>query len=132
MQPRVQFLDHLVLTVADIEASCQFYQNALGMVPTQFTPADGSTRWALCFGAQKINLHPAGKEYAPKANHPTPGSADLCFLSEQTVTDWQDHFAAQGIAIEEGPVQRTGATGPILSLYIRDPDKNLIEISNQI
>lgn len=132
MQPSVQFLDHLVLTVADMEATCQFYQNVLGMVPKQFTPADGSPRWALSFGNQKINLHPAGKEYAPKANRPTPGSADLCFLSEQTVSDWQDHFSARGIEIEEGPVRRTGATGPILSLYIRDPDKNLIEISSRI
>lgn len=132
MLPSVQFLDHLVLTVADIQATCQFYQNALGMLPMQFTPADGSARWALRFGAQKINLHLAGQEFAPKADLPTPGSADLCFLSEQPVSDWQVHFASQGIAIEEGPVQRSGATGPILSLYIRDPDKNLIEISNQI
>lgn len=127
--PTVAALDHLVLTVADIAATLRFYEEGLGMQAEQFTPADGSTRWALKFGAQKINLHQAGGEFEPKARTPLPGSADLCFLTETPLTDWLVHLTAQGIASEEGPVPRTGATGPILSLYVRDPDGNLIEIS---
>lgn len=130
--PTVTSLDHLVLTVADIEVSCGFYERVLGMQAQQFKPASGPARWALAFGQQKINLHQAGREFEPKAQHPTKGSADLCFLSETPLTAWQDHFEDLGVQIEEGPVHRTGATGPILSVYIRDPDQNLIEISNQI
>ncbi len=132
MPPSVLFLDHLVMTVADIPKTIQFYETILGMQATQFTPTDGTTRWALSFGAQKINLHPLGGEFDPKAERPTPGSADLCFLSEQPLETWQAHLAAHRITIEEGPVPRTGATGPIQSLYIRDPDLNLIEISNRV
>ncbi|MDV4144518.1 VOC family protein [Shimia sp. FJ5] len=130
MTPSLASLDHLVLTVADIPATCRFYEDVLGMTATRFSPADGSTRWALSFGAQKINLHRAGAEFDPKAAFPTPGSADLCFLSKTPVSEWQDHLAAKDIPIEDGPITRTGATGPILSIYIRDPDGNLIEISN--
>ncbi|MEM9581591.1 MAG: VOC family protein [Pseudomonadota bacterium] len=131
MRPSVTALDHLVLTVADIDATCAFYRDVLGMGVEQFSPADGSTRTALRFGAQKINLHEAGAEFEPKAQRATAGSADLCFLSDQALSDWQTHLAAQSIAVIDGPVARTGATGPILSLYIRDPDGNLIEISNR-
>ncbi len=131
MPPSISFLDHLVLTVADIPKTIHFYETVLGMQSTEFTPADGSTRWALAFGTQKINLHPAGGEFDPKSEHPTPGSADLCFLSDQPLSEWQPHLSSHGVQIEEGPVPRTGATGPILSLYIRDPDCNLIEISNR-
>ncbi|MCW8843815.1 MAG: VOC family protein [Rhodobacteraceae bacterium] len=131
MKPNLASLDHLVLTVADIAATCRFYEDVLGMTATRFIPADGSTRWALSFRTHKINLHPAGAEFDPKAARPTPGSADLCFLSETPLATWQDHLATQGIAIENGPITRTGATGPILSIYIRDPDGNLIEISNR-
>ncbi len=127
--PTVTALDHLVLTVADIAATVGFYEDVLGMQAEQFTPADGSTRWALKFGAQKINLHQAGQEFEPKAKTPLPGSADLCFLTETPLDEWQAHLAASGVALEEGPVKRTGARGPILSLYIRDPDGNLIEVS---
>ena len=130
MKPTLATFDHLVLTVTDIPTTCRFYETILGMTATRFTPADGSTRWALSFGAQKINLHLAGAEFDPKATRPTPGSADLCFLSETPLTTWQAHLAANTIPIEDGPVTRTGATGPILSIYIRDPDGNLIEISN--
>ncbi|WP_243613568.1 VOC family protein [Shimia aestuarii] len=130
MTPSLASLDHLVLTVADIPATCRFYEDVLGMTATRFSPADGSTRWALSFGAQKINLHRAGAEFDPKAAFPTPGSADLCFLSKTPVSEWQDHLAAKDIPIADGPITRTGATGPILSIYIRDPDGNLIEISN--
>ncbi|BBU58974.1 virulence protein [Mameliella alba] len=130
MPPAVQSLDHLVLTVADPAATRQFYETVLGMQAERFIPADGSTRWALKFGRQKINLHTAGQEFDPKARRPGPGTADLCFLSETPLAEWQAHLAAQGVTIEEGPLPRTGATGPIRSIYIRDPDGNLIEISN--
>lgn len=129
--PALSSLDHLVLTVADISATVAFYTNVLGMEVEQFHPADGSTRWALKFGSQKINLHPAASPFDPKAANPSPGTADLCFLTQTPLTEWQDHLRNQGITIEEGPVPRTGATGPILSIYIRDPDSNLIEISTQ-
>lgn len=128
--PALSALDHLVLTVADIDQTVRFYRDALGMEAEQFTPADGSTRWALKFGSQKINLHQSGAEFDPKAARPTRGSADLCFLSEIPLTDWRTHLNVLGIAVEEGPVRRTGATGPIVSLYLRDPDGNLLEISN--
>jgi len=123
---RIDHLDHLVLTVANIDASCDFYARALGMGIETF----GEGRKALTFGSQKINLHRAGHEFEPKAGHPTPGSADLCFISTTPLDDIIAHLAATGVAIEEGPVRRTGATGPILSVYFRDPDRNLIEVSN--
>jgi|SRR6056297_332797 len=131
MQPALKTLDHLVLTVSDIDRTVDFYREVLGMTPRQFTPADGSTRWALNFGDQKINLHQAGLAFSPKAKTPLPGSADLCFLSEIPVDAWMVHFAQASVPIESGPVTRTGATGPILSVYIRDPDGNLLEISNK-
>lgn len=130
MPPAVQSLDHLVLTVADLAVTRAFYENVLGMQAQSFSPSDGSTRWALSFGSQKINLHVAGQEFDPKAKHPAPGSADLCFLSVTPLSDWMVHLTALGIRIEDGPVARTGATGPILSIYLRDPDGTLIEISN--
>ncbi|WP_371170390.1 VOC family protein [Aliiroseovarius sp. 2305UL8-7] len=132
MQPNLTALDHLVLTVADIEATIAFYEGILGMRSEQFRPSDGSSRWALSFGSQKINLHPKCGEFDPKAKHPTPGSADLCFLSDTPLEDWISHLEEAEIDIEEGPTSRTGATGPIRSIYVRDPDQNLIEISNHI
>lgn len=125
---KISRLDHLVLTVADIEASIAFYETILGMTAVSF--ADG--RRALSFGAQKINLHPYGREFEPKAGHPTPGSADLCFLTEVPLSEVQAHLAACGVALIEGSVRRTGATGPILSVYFRDPDGNLIEVANRL
>ncbi len=119
-------LDHLVLTVRDIETSCDFYHRVLGMQVITF----GAGRKALKFGNQKINLHAYGKEFEPKAAHPTPGSADLCFLTDQPLAQVQSHLEACGVAVCEGPVERTGANGPILSVYIRDPDDNLLEIAN--
>jgi len=127
--PKINALDHLVLTVADIVVTLRFYEDVLGMQGESFDAADGTIRWALKFGAQKINLHLAGAEFDPKAVHPTPGSADLCFLTDTPLELWQTHLAGMDVAIEEGPVARTGATGAIMSLYIRDPDQNLIEIS---
>mgnify|MGYP001801147462 FL=1 len=125
-------LDHLVLTVADVDQTVAFYRDVLGMVPEQFAPSDGSVRWALKFGAQKINLHVAEAPFEPKAQVATPGSADLCFLSGQPLDAWQAHFDLHGVVVEDGPVERTGATGPIFSLYVRDPDGNLIEVANAV
>ncbi len=119
-------LDHLVLTVRDISAALAFYTSALGMRAVTFS----EDRKALTFGTQKINLHQAGHTFEPKAATPTPGSADLCFLTDEPLDRVAEHFRALGIAIVEGPAIRTGATGPILSVYVRDPDGNLIEISN--
>lgn len=119
-------LDHFVLTVADIEATCAFYQRVLGMEVRSFGPLG---RKALHFGRQKINLHQRGKEFEPKAAHPTPGSADLCFIASGPLDAVIAHLKASDVPIEEGPVDRTGATGPLRSVYIRDPDQNLIEIS---
>ncbi len=123
---RIDHLDHLVLTVADIPASCRFYHDVLGMEVVRF----GEGRTALAFGAQKINLHQAGHEFEPKARRPTPGSADLCLVAATPLEQVQAQLEAAGVAIECGPVARTGATGPILSLYVRDPDDNLVELCN--
>lgn len=127
--PTLAALDHLVLTVADIAATAAFYQNVLGMTPETFQTAQGETRWALRFGQMKINLHQHGAEFEPKSAHPTPGSADLCFITNTPLEDWQRHLSGVSVEIEEGPVPRTGATGPLMSIYVRDPDLNLIEIA---
>lgn len=129
MTPTVVSLDHLVLTVRDISATLAFYTHVLGMRSEPFQPASGPVRQALKFGSQKINLHQAGQEFLPKATAAAPGTADLCFLSDRPLTDWLDHLETCKVAVEDGPVRRTGATGPILSLYVYDPDGNLIEIS---
>lgn len=127
---KITALDHLVLTVADPQATADWYARVLGCVPEVFHPADGSTRLALTFGQQKINLHRAGAEFRPHARVPGPGTADLCFLSDGALSDWIAHLRERDVAVEEGPVSRTGATGPIISIYLRDPDGNLIEVSN--
>ncbi len=123
---KISHLDHLVLTVASIENTCNFYQNVLGFKAITFK----GDRKALQFGNQKINLHQQGNEFEPKALQPTPGSADLCFISDTPISEVVAHLNQLNIQIEEGPVERTGAVHPILSVYIRDPDQNLIEISN--
>ncbi len=125
---RIEVLDHLVLTVADIDRTRDFYERVLGMEPVVF----GEGRHALAFGAQKINLHEAGREFEPKAAAPTPGSADLCFLTNASVAEVVEHLEANSVEIIEGPVRRTGATGPITSVYFRDPDGNLLEVSNRL
>ena len=122
----IERLDHLVLTVASIEATVAFYTRVLGFRVTTF----GEGRVALTFGQQKINLHQAGREFEPKAAQPMPGSADLCLIATTPLFEVIKHLEAQGVTIEEGPVVRTGAKGPITSLYFRDPDQNLIEVSN--
>jgi catechol 2,3-dioxygenase-like lactoylglutathione lyase family enzyme/ketosteroid isomerase-like protein len=121
-------LDHLVLTVRDLDATCDFYRRALGMEVVTF----GQDRRALRFGAQKLNLHPAGGEFDPKAARPTPGSADLCFLTGAPLDAWLGRLHALGVPVIEGPVRRTGALGPIESIYLRDPDGNLLEIARQL
>lgn len=121
-------IDHMVLTVADIEATCRFYAAACGVTVETF----GAGRKALRFGGQKINLHQVGREFEPKALRPTAGSADFCLITSVALNDVVVHLKSRGIAIEEGIVDRTGATGPIRSVYIRDPDDNLVEISNYV
>lgn len=125
---QIDRLDHLVLTVRDIEATCNFYQRVLGMDVITFDAG----RKALQFGGQRINLHQAGKEFEPKAEKPTPGSGDLCFITSVPIAEVVQHITATGVAILEGPVDRTGASGRLLSVYFRDPDSNLIEVSNVI
>ncbi|MYR54938.1 VOC family protein [Streptomyces sp. SID625] len=118
-------LDHLVLTVTDVERTTAFYQQVLGIRPVTF----GQGHRALGFGSSKINLHRAGRERLPPAARPTPGSADLCLVTETPQEQALAHPAACGVPVEKGPVPRTGALGPILSTYLCDPDGNLIEIS---
>jgi catechol 2,3-dioxygenase-like lactoylglutathione lyase family enzyme len=120
-------LDHLVLTVASIDRTVRFYTAVLGMTEVVF----GEGRRALAFGDQKLNLHQAGHEYEPKAARPTPGSADLCFLTDADPAAVGAWLRARGVAVEEGPVSRTGAVGPITSFYFRDPDGNLVELATQ-
>lgn len=124
---KVDSLDHLVLTVKDPDATASFYARVLGMNVINF-----GGRKALRFGEQKINLHQHGKEFEPKAQQPTPGAADLCFITSVPLSQVVDHLASCNVAVIEGPVRRTGAAGPILSVYFRDPDLNLIEVSNRV
>jgi catechol 2,3-dioxygenase-like lactoylglutathione lyase family enzyme len=128
MALRVASLDHLVLTVADIAATRDFYVRILGMKRVSF----GEGREALHFGRQKINLHRAGHEFEPKARHATPGSADICFLVDTPLEEVIAHLVSEGVAIELGPVEKTGAEGSLRSIYLRDPDGNLIELSNRV
>ena len=121
-------IDHLVLTVRDIDRTAQFYQTVLGMQRVSF--AGGRT--ALSFGAQKINLHAAEHPLRPKARHARPGSADLCFIANTSIDRVIDHLNSLAVELEAGPVQRTGAQGPILSVYFRDPDGNLLEVANPL
>jgi catechol 2,3-dioxygenase-like lactoylglutathione lyase family enzyme len=125
---RVQRIDHVVLTVTDLERTLSFYERALGMRAVTF----GAGRRALGFGDQKLNLHQAGREFEPKARLPTSGSADLCFTTDVPLVDVVAHLASAGIAIELGPVAKTGARGPLRSVYFRDPDGNLIEVANEV
>ena len=123
---QIDSLDHLVLTVQDIQTTCEFYSRILGMQVVTF--AEG--RKALQFGNQKINLHQRGKEIEPKAQHPTPGSADLCFLTSMPLEQVIAYLQSQNVALLLSPVERTGATESLVSLYFRDPDGNLLEVSN--
>ena len=122
---KINKIDHLVLTVKDIEKSCSFYTKMLGMEAVNF----GQGRKAVAFGDQKINFHQVGNEIEPKALQPTPGSGDLCFITESPLSEVISHLQSCGVEIIEGPVKRSGAAGPLISVYIRDPDQNLIEIA---
>jgi catechol 2,3-dioxygenase-like lactoylglutathione lyase family enzyme len=125
---KIQRIDHLVLTVKNIDISCDFYTQVLGMELVTF----GAGRKALAFGTQKFNLHEYGKEFEPKAYEPTPVGIDICLITETLLPIVIAHLEHKGVQVIEGPVQRTGATGAINSIYIRDPDLNLIEISNYL
>lgn len=125
---RVARIDHVVLTVADIERTLSFYQRVLGMTPVTF----GEGRRALAFGDQKLNLHQAGREFEPKARRPTPGAVDICFTTDVPLDEVAAHLRAESVDIELGPVDKTGARGPLRSLYFRDPDGNLVEVSNEV
>ena len=125
---KIKQLDHLVLTVKDLETTVFFYESVLGMEKQSF----GEGRIALKFGKQKINLHEYGSEFEPKAHLAVPGSEDLCFITEQPLADAMQHVQNAGIDIIEGPVMRSGANGPIESIYFRDPDLNLIEVARYL
>ncbi|XP_046555879.1 glyoxalase domain-containing protein 5-like [Haliotis rubra] len=122
---KIERLDHFVITVADINKSVDFYTRVLGMEVATF-----KGRKALNFGLSKINLHERGKEFEPKASSPTPGSADVCFITHTKLNQVMEHLKNCNVTIMEGPVERTGAIGPITSVYFRDPDDNLIEVCN--
>ncbi|UCH48794.1 MAG: VOC family protein [Betaproteobacteria bacterium] len=123
---KIDSLDHVVLTCADVEATIGFYTKVLGMEAVSF----GEGRRALRFGSSKINLHQQGKEYVLDAQHAIPGSADLCFITSMPIQEVIDHLADCDVAIIHGPVPQTGATAPLRSVYFRDPDQNLIEVAN--
>lgn len=124
----IEKIDHLVLTVKDIERTSRFYSHILGMEVITF----GEGRKAIKFGTQKFNLHEAGREFEPKAMRPNPGSVDICLLTQTPLVQVIELLKKKSVTVEVGPVRRTGAMGPIESLYIRDPDGNLIEIANQV
>jgi catechol 2,3-dioxygenase-like lactoylglutathione lyase family enzyme len=122
---QIERIDHLVLTVKNVEISCAFYTKVLGMQEATFQGG----RKAVAFGNQKINFHELGQEFDPKAIHPSPGSADLCFITLAPIAQIISHLDTCDVALIEGPLERTGAMGPMTSIYIRDPDQNLIEIA---
>ena len=126
-------IDHIVITVSDMKKTIHFYCDILGMEINQFySKSDNTYRKSLKFGKQKINLHEASNPYKPNAEVALPGTLDICFLTDEPLSDWIKIFNKNNVTIESGPVLKTGAIGPIESIYVRDPDKNLIEISNQI
>lgn len=125
---QISRIDHLVLTVADIDCTVEFYTRILGMKKIEF----GEGRIALTYGDQKINLHQLGKEFEPKAGNVSAGSADLCFIIDTPIAQAIEHLQQHGVELIEGPVHRTGARGKIISAYLRDPDGNLLEVSNYL
>jgi catechol 2,3-dioxygenase-like lactoylglutathione lyase family enzyme len=128
---QIASLDHLVLTVADIAQTLAFYSRVLGMQPQRFV-SGGVERHALAFGSQKFNLHESDRVVDPNVRHATPGSADLCLLTETPIAGVIEHLRASGVDIILGPVRRTGAVHPLMSVYFYDPDENLIEVSNAL
>ena len=131
---KLEKIDHIVITVKDLNTTIDFYTNILGMKLEKFFTSshENQIRYAVTFGSQKINIHEQKKPIKPNALNPTSGSMDICFISNNKINDWVNYLVKKGINIEIGPEKKTGALGPILSIYIRDPDFNLIEISNQL
>ena len=131
---KLEKIDHVVITVKDLNKTIDFYTNILGMKLEKFFSSldNNQIRYAVSFGSQKINIHEEKKPIKPNALNPCSGSMDICFISKNKINDWIYHLVKKGINIEIGPEKKTGALGPILSIYIRDPDFNLIEISNQL
>ena len=125
---QIDRIDHVVLTVFDLQRTCDFYSRVLGMEVVRF----GEGRTALSFGRQKLNLHLFGKEFEPKALKPMPGAIDLCFITETPIEEVVRHVESCGVKVQHGPVPKTGATGPLNSIYVRDPDGNLVEIANYV
>ena len=130
---KLEKIDHVVITVKNLNKTIDFYTNILGMKLEEFSSLDNDQiRYAMSFGSQKINIYDEKKPIKPNALNPSSGSMDICFISKNKIKDWVHHLVKKGINIEIGPEKKTGALGPILSIYIRDPDFNLIEISNQL
>ena len=131
---KLEKIDHVVITVKDLNKTIDFYTNELGMKLEKFSSSldNNQIRYAVSFGSQKINIHEEKKPIKPNALNPSSGSMDICFISKNKISNWVHHLVKKGINIEIGPEKKTGALGPILSIYIRDPDFNLIEISNQL
>ena len=131
---KLEKIDHVVITVKNLKKTINFYTNILGMKLEKFSSSldNNQIRYAVSFGSQKINIHEEKKPIKPNALNPSSGSMDICFISKNKINDWVHHLVKKGINIEIGPEKKTGALGPILSIYIRDPDFNLIEISNQL
>ena len=123
---KIDSIDHVVFTVKDIEATCKFYSKVLGMEIVTF----GQGRKALAFGSQKINLQQLGRESTLIAEKPTSGSADICFITSVPLSDVIAHLNSCGVNLIGGPVERDGARGLMMSVYFRDPDLNLVEVSN--
>jgi len=129
MAIQIDRIDHIVLTASNVQRTLEFYVEVLGMKPETF----GENRRAVSFGRQKINLHQRGNEFEPKAKSPTTGSVDVCFIANTPIAEIIEHLKKKGgVDIEVGPVKRTGAAGPIESVYFRDPDGNLIELANYL
>jgi catechol 2,3-dioxygenase-like lactoylglutathione lyase family enzyme len=128
VQVRIDRLDHVAITVSEIDAACAFYARAFGMEPVTL-PGDHR---ALRFGRQTLHLRAAAGDEEPRAHHARPGAADLCFVTEVPLDELAPHLAACGVGIVEGPVERPGAEGMLVSIYLHDPDGNLIELSNEI
>jgi catechol 2,3-dioxygenase-like lactoylglutathione lyase family enzyme len=128
MAAGIRAIDHVVLTAGDLESTVAFYCDVLGLEIEEF----GEGRFALTFGDQKINLHQSGQEFEPKAARPAVGGLDICFLTETPIGEVQAGLEEKGVHIEQGPVPRAGATGPLMSIYLRDPDGNLVEIANRV
>ena len=131
---KLEKIDHVVITVKNLNKTIDFYTNILGMKLEKFASSldNEQIRYAVIFGSQKINIHEEKKPIKPNALNPSSGSMDICFISKNKINNWVHHLLKKGINIEIGPEKKTGALGPILSIYIRDPDFNLIEISNQL